>query len=86
MKEKLLQAEQQLVEFEHNLALKNMKIRGVRAELCRAWIKLDEASLSVVKVERCIDDLREEVYKVASAWSELEEQVSEIVESIKATS
>ena len=62
-----------------------MKIGGVRAELCRAQIKLDETSLSAIEVERCIDNLQEEVRKATSTRSKLEERVFEIVESAKVT-
>ena len=75
-----------MVKSEHDLALKAMKVERVRTELHRAWVKLDEASLSAVEVERCIDGLREEVCKASSTWSELEERVSKLVEGAKVTS
>ena len=57
MKKKLLQAKQQLAKSKHDPALKTMEAKGIRAELNRAWVKLDEASSSAIEAERCIDSL-----------------------------
>ena len=40
MKEKLLQAEQQLTKSKHDLALKAMEVERIKVELNRAWVKL----------------------------------------------
>ena len=86
MKEKLLQAEQRLAKSEHDMALKAMEVKGVRIELHRAWIKLDEVSSSAVEAERCIDGLQNQIHEASSMRSELEERVFELVEGAKVTS
>ena len=78
MKEKLLQAEQQLAKSKHDLALKAMEAEGIRAELNKAWVKLDEVGLFAIKVERCIDGLQEEIREASLAWSELEGHISKL--------
>ena len=86
MKEKLLQAEQPLAKSKHDLTLKAVEAEEIRAEWNKAWIKLDKAESFTVEAERCIDSLRQDVSEASSAWSELEEQVAELVEGTKVVS
>ena len=68
------------------MALKAMEAEGIKVELNRAWIKLEEVDSSAIKVERCISSLREEVHWASLAQFKLEERVSELVKDTRVTS